>query len=348
MLSDEDFLRIEQLLDAKLEAKLDAKLDAKLAQLEARFNKTLQPIYTEIKEIKNEIGMLKDYNEIDAKGVEGEVSSAVRVRLTELYPGCKITRLLLKNLFAQDPVTRVKRQVTDFDGAFLVSNYGKLDKYNVLQETTDKALGERRSAAAKQLSKDSVVENMELRLENPVHVIVIVEGKHVVTQSRVNNKIKTLSTILDMVVKAKGYFNRKEDGRPDSDFDANIVNLVKNFDFHKVTNVQLYVGAPVWHDGMIEYIREIATGRRKQLRYGDSEPLDERMEPLKEQHTLAEMAEFNQIGMVFPDGSRYQIADFYNRYDPANEVAPINGGGRSVRRKLRVRTLRFYIPVKFT
>lgn len=327
MLTDDDYDRIARLLDEKLDKKL-------------------QPIYADIKSLKTDIGMLKDYIELDAKGVDAEVSGAVRPRLVILYPGCKISKFPLKNLFKYNSELGVREQVTDFDGAFLVSNQ-QTERMMFAPETLDPVRSADRRAATRTLSKDLTNENAAFRNDNPVHVLVIVEGKHVATRIRINNKIETLSTILDMIVKAKGYANREADGRPDTDFDENTKNLVTNFGFDKITNVQMYIGAPVWHDDMVGYVRDIANGKIKQLIRTSTDP-PARLDMLKETQTLAEIKEYNQLGMVFPFGNRYQLADFYNQYQPENDFVPINGGGRCVRRRVTVRSIPIHVPYKFT
>ena len=317
MLTEKDLARIENMMESKLESKLE-------------------PMRKDINKIKGTIGQINDFIENDSKGIENEISLAVKYHLEKQYSGFNIDYCALKNLFSTFGNQRV--QVTEFDGAFFVSNLQPV-KHKYAPETDNEQRKVDRTVASKALSKSQVVIAPPI---TPMYVMIIVEAKHFVNRPKINNKIQTVCTILDMIETAKQYASADRQNK--KKFDPNIATLVKNFKFDKITDVQLYIGGPMWDENMVAYVKRISNGIEK-LDRSESETMS-----LTEKQMVVEAtflpALKNRVGMIYPSGNRYFVANYENLYSPDTNVAVTGlvGGAKYSESKI----VPHYIDFKFT
>ena len=301
----------------------------------------LQPVKDAIIDCQREIASFRDYIRLDAHGIEDEINGVIRPRLKMMNPGCNVYKMLLKQLFMTDEDGR-QYQVTDFDGAFIVSNLRATDRTHASHEREDAERAKLRRENAGELSGDSSKET-SFRSQHPVHFMVIVEAKHNMTRQRINNKLETLSKIQTIIANAKVFFEQKGD----MDRNPHLYGLTSNvqYQLHKIDNVLLYFGAPVWEDKAVSYIRKITTDQMQRLdrRIDDDPP---RINEEEERAVIRSVQ--NKLGIIVPSGNRYYISDVKNKFEAGTDVEPLEGGGRKMKKLREVRSFRQRFPVTFS
>lgn len=271
----------------------------------------------EVMSLKIEVGSLKDFVSRDAEGIEKEINRAVAPHIKAMHPGYTLKKFELKNVIIKHS-NGTRTQLTEFDGAFILTNTEKAPRITYAHELDDPVRAQqRREASARPFPrKQTVIEDLTINNLAPQTHLVIVEAKHTVTRQRINNKYKTLWKIRILLDKAK--YN--------GDNDPELTNITQNFKLGDINDVILYIGGPNWEADAITYLQDLATGKRTTL---DVRPDDEDLDMSPEEIEKIVTYMVNKVGYIAPNGTRYYISDAHNKYSA--EAAPIvafEGGGR--------------------
>ena len=252
--------------------------------------------------LKSEVGSQKDFVSRDADGIENEINRAIAPHIKAMHPGCTLKKFGLKNVIIKHS-DGTRTQLTEFDGAFTLSNIEKAPRMTYTQEHDDQVrVQQRREASDRPFPrKPSVIEDLTINILAPRTHLIIVEAKHHVTRQRINNKYKSLWKIRILLDKAK--YN--------GDNDPELKNLTRNFKLNVINDVFMYIGGPSWEADAITYIHDLATGKLSSLDIRSTDD-DIEMSPEEIKEIVAYMV--NKVGYVAPNGTRYFISDAHNQY----------------------------------
>ena len=284
----------------------------------ADVQKVVDELTKEVMSLKGAVGSLIDFVAKDAEGIESEINRAVVPHIKAMNPGYTLKKFSLQNVIIKHS-DGTRTQLTQFDGAFILTNMDATEKSMYTQDATDPERNKLRREASLLLSRSTTKDDMTINNAAPHTHLVIVEAKHNVTRQRINNKYKTMWQIRLLLDKAK--YN--------GDSDPEIKTITRNFKLDTIEDVKLFMGGPVWEEGAITYLKALASGKRQTLDVRDDDaPLD--MSPEEMVEIVAYMA--HKVGYASPNGSRYSVSDENNSYnDDIPLVVPISGGGRRQR-----------------